>query len=87
MELPRDLKKHLDEYERSLLLAAMRAHGGHRTEVGKAMGLTLRQVRYRLSRLKIRKADWVGTAIVVVERCHVTVPTDAIGRPDPGWRD
>lgn len=87
MALPSDLKKHLDEYERYLLLSAMRECGGNRTAVGKMLGLTLRQVRYRLARLKIKKADWVGTAIVVVERRHLTVPRDAIRYPNSEWRD
>ena len=45
------LKKELLAAERSLILAALKAHGGHRAHAAKALGLSVRAMRYRLQKL------------------------------------
>jgi len=52
-ELPRDLAVYLDEVERSILLRALEAHRFNRTAAGASLGLSLRQMRYRMARLNI----------------------------------
>lgn len=51
--LPSDLGSFLDRVERDILEQAMRQHGQNRTAAGAALGLSLRQMRYRLARLKV----------------------------------
>ena len=51
--LPSDLARHLDEVERSILVRALAQHGFNRTAAGAHMGLSLRQMRYRMARLGI----------------------------------
>jgi two-component system response regulator PilR (NtrC family) len=51
--LPRDLQTHLDEVERDILLRALEKHRYNRTAAGASMGLSLRQMRYRMARLGI----------------------------------
>ena len=48
-----DLQAQLDQLERSLLLQALRATQFNRTAAAARLGLTLRQLRYRMVRLKI----------------------------------
>ncbi|MCB8748617.1 sigma-54 dependent transcriptional regulator [Rhodoferax sp. U2-2l] len=48
-----DLQAQLDQLERSLLLQALRATQFNRTAAAARLGLTLRQLRYRMARLKI----------------------------------
>lgn len=43
-----DLVGHLAEVERSILERALRLHGGNRTQAGREIGLSLRQMRYRM---------------------------------------
>jgi two-component system, NtrC family, response regulator PilR len=52
-ELPADLQSHLDEQERRIVLAALRANGFNRTAAAQRLGMTLRQMRYRIDRLGI----------------------------------
>ena len=52
-ELPCDLAVYLDEVERSILLRALEAHRFNRTAAGASLGLSLRQMRYRMARLNI----------------------------------
>jgi two-component system response regulator PilR (NtrC family) len=52
-ELPKDLQEHLDQQERQILVAALRGTGFNRTLAAKLLGLSLRQIRYRIARLKI----------------------------------
>lgn len=52
-ELPADLAVYLDEVERSILLRALARHRFNRTAAGAALGLSLRQMRYRMARLGI----------------------------------
>ncbi len=48
-----DLQAQLDQLERSLLLQALRATQFNRTAAAAGLGLNLRQMRYRMARLKI----------------------------------
>ena len=51
--LPTDLQVHLDAVEREILLRALDRHRYNRTAAGASMGLSLRQMRYRMARLGI----------------------------------
>jgi two-component system response regulator PilR (NtrC family) len=54
--VPADLVAYLDEVEREVLVRALELHRCNRTAAGAAMGLTLRQMRYRMARLGIQVA-------------------------------
>jgi two-component system response regulator PilR (NtrC family) len=56
VELPTDLVAYLDEAERQVLVRALERHRYNRTAAGAAMGLTLRQMRYRMARLGVSVA-------------------------------
>lgn len=56
-ELPADLAVYLDEAEREILLRALARHRFNRTAAGAALGLSLRQIRYRMARLGITAGD------------------------------
>ena len=45
--------RHLDEVERDILLRALDRHRNNRTAAGASLGLSLRQMRYRMARLGI----------------------------------
>ncbi len=51
--LPRDLAVYLDEVEREILEAALERHRYNRTAAGASLGLSLRQMRYRMARLGV----------------------------------
>ncbi len=51
--LPSDLQSHLDRQERDILIQALRATGFNRTVAATRLGLSLRQMRYRIARLRI----------------------------------
>ncbi|MFT7117630.1 MAG: two-component system response regulator PilR (NtrC family) [Rhodoferax sp.] len=51
--LPRDLQSHLDRQERSILIQALLETGFNRTAAASRLGLSLRQMRYRIARLQI----------------------------------
>ena len=51
--LPSDLVAHLDEIERDILERALDRHRYNRTAAGASLGLSLRQMRYRMARLGI----------------------------------
>jgi len=51
--LPADLATYLDEVEKRLLLRALEQHRNNRTAAGASLGLSLRQMRYRMARLGI----------------------------------
>lgn len=55
--LPSDLQAHLDQQERAILLQALRETGFNRTAAAAALGLSLRQIRYRIDRLNIALDD------------------------------
>ena len=62
--LPTDLAAYLDKREREVLVRALERHRYNRTAAGAAMGLTLRQMRYRMARLGIQVA---GDGVTVDE--------------------
>ncbi|MEX8506677.1 MAG: sigma-54-dependent transcriptional regulator [Leptothrix ochracea] len=51
--LPTDLARYLDDMEREILVRALDNHNHNRTAAGQRLGLTLRQMRYRMARLGI----------------------------------
>jgi two-component system response regulator PilR (NtrC family) len=51
--LPKNLEAHLDEVERDILLRALEHHRYNRTAAGASLGLSLRQMRYRMARLGV----------------------------------
>lgn len=50
---PTDLQSHLDQQEREILVKTLKETGFNRTEAANRLGLSLRQIRYRIARLKI----------------------------------
>jgi len=52
-ELPTDLQDHLDRQERDILVKALQETGYNRTAAAAKLGLSLRQIRYRIARLGI----------------------------------
>ena len=55
--LPTDLEAHLDAVEREILERALERHRYNRTAAGASLGLSLRQMRYRMARLGVGAAD------------------------------
>jgi two-component system response regulator PilR (NtrC family) len=55
--LPSDLAAYLDEVERDILERALERHRYNRTAAGASLGLSLRQMRYRMARLRVGAAD------------------------------
>jgi two-component system response regulator PilR (NtrC family) len=51
--LPADLQAYLDDIEREVLYRALQKHRYNRTAAGESLGLTLRQMRYRMARLGV----------------------------------
>ncbi len=51
--LPNDLAKFLDDVERDILVRALEHHRFNRTAAGISLGLSLRQMRYRMARLNV----------------------------------
>jgi two-component system response regulator PilR (NtrC family) len=51
--LPNDLQTYLDELERNILSQALQDTGFNRTAAAERLGLSLRQMRYRIARLRI----------------------------------
>ncbi|MDD2919765.1 sigma-54 dependent transcriptional regulator [Rhodoferax sp.] len=51
--IPGDLQRYLDELERSILSRALLATDFNRTAAATRLGLSLRQIRYRIARLRI----------------------------------
>ena len=56
-QLPSDLVAHLDAVEREILERALERHRYNRTAAGASLGLSLRQMRYRMARLGVGAAD------------------------------
>jgi two-component system response regulator PilR (NtrC family) len=52
--LPSDLVSHLDQVERDILIQALHKHRLNRTAAGSSLGLSLRQMRYRMARLGVQ---------------------------------
>jgi two-component system response regulator PilR (NtrC family) len=55
--LPSDLAAYLDEVERDILERALERHRYNRTAAGASLGLSLRQMRYRMARLGVGAAE------------------------------
>jgi two-component system response regulator PilR (NtrC family) len=55
--IPTDLAGHLDQLEREILVKALEKHRLNRTAAGVNLGLSLRQMRYRMARLGIKITD------------------------------
>jgi len=51
--LPTDLQGHLDQQERDILVKTLKETSFNRTLAASRLGLSLRQIRYRIARLKI----------------------------------
>lgn len=52
-ELPSNLEVYLDSIEHDILLRALEQHRFNRTAAGASLGLSLRQMRYRMARLNV----------------------------------
>jgi two-component system, NtrC family, response regulator PilR len=52
-DLPTDLVAYLDQVERDILVRALEQHRYNRTAAGVSLGLSLRQIRYRMARLGV----------------------------------
>jgi two-component system response regulator PilR (NtrC family) len=59
--LPSDLAIHLDAIERDILIRALERHRFNRTAAGASLGLSLRQMRYRMARLGVNVGGDAGT--------------------------
>jgi two-component system response regulator PilR (NtrC family) len=55
--LPEDLATYLDGVERDILVRALERYRCNRTAAGASLGLSLRQMRYRMARLGVQVAD------------------------------
>ena len=55
--LPSDLALFLDAVERDILVRALEQHRFNRTAAGASLGLSLRQMRYRMARLGVMVAE------------------------------
>jgi two-component system response regulator PilR (NtrC family) len=53
VRIPSDLQSHLDSAEREILIQALHETGFNRTAAAARLGLSLRQMRYRIARLRI----------------------------------
>ena len=51
--IPNDLQHHLDQQEREILVKVLQETGFNRTAAAARLGLSLRQIRYRIARLNI----------------------------------
>jgi two-component system, NtrC family, response regulator PilR len=59
-ELPKDLQAHLDEQERHIIVRALKDTGFNRTAAAARLGMSLRQIRYRMARLGIEDDEGAG---------------------------
>ena len=58
--LPDDLAKYLDDVERDILVRALEHYRFNRTAAGISLGLSLRQMRYRMARLNVNVGGEAG---------------------------
>jgi two-component system, NtrC family, response regulator PilR len=58
--LPSDIAAYLDEVERDILVRALERHRCNRTAAGASLGLSLRQMRYRMARLGVNVGGDLG---------------------------
>ncbi len=59
--VPDDLQLYLDQQEREVLLRALQDAGFNRTAAAARLGLSLRQIRYRIARLGITTPPGIGS--------------------------
>jgi len=59
-EVPNDLQGYLDQQEREILIRALQETGFNRTAAAARLGLSLRQIRYRIARLGIATPNGDG---------------------------
>ncbi|MFG5775689.1 sigma-54-dependent transcriptional regulator [Comamonas sp. J-3] len=59
-ELPQDLQAWMDELERDILVRALKEYGFNRTAAAARLGISLRQIRYRMERLQIADPNESG---------------------------
>jgi two-component system response regulator PilR (NtrC family) len=64
--LPGDLAAYLDGVERDILVRALERYRFNRTAAGASLGLSLRQMRYRMARLGVQVAEH-GLAVEAIE--------------------
>jgi two-component system, NtrC family, response regulator PilR len=57
VDMPSDLQAYLDQREREILVRALRESGFNRTAAAQRLGLSLRQIRYRIARLAIAAGE------------------------------
>ncbi len=55
--MPQDLQSYMDSQEREILVKALQETGFNRTAAAARLGLSLRQIRYRIARLNIAVPD------------------------------
>jgi len=58
--LPSDLQAYLDQVERDILMRALERYRYNRTAAGASLGLSLRQMRYRMARLGVITGEGPG---------------------------
>jgi len=59
-QMPNDLQGYLDQQEREILIRALQETGFNRTAAAARLGLSLRQIRYRIARLGIATPNGDG---------------------------
>jgi two-component system response regulator PilR (NtrC family) len=64
-----DLERHLEDYERTILIKALEKTNGNRTEAARLLRVSFRSMRYRLSKLGITGID---TGVDLAERTPTT---------------
>ncbi len=57
LEVPQDLQRYMDEQERNILCSVLQETRFNRTAAAAKLGLSLRQIRYRIARLNIAMPD------------------------------
>jgi two-component system response regulator PilR (NtrC family) len=76
--LPDDLAAHLDAVERDILMRALAHHRCNRTAAGASLGLSLRQMRYRMARLGVQVAEQ-GPAVEIQQEVTGVSQTGQVG--------
>jgi two-component system response regulator PilR (NtrC family) len=66
-----DLERHLEEYERGIIIKALERTGGNRTEAARLLHVSFRSIRYRLSKLGVTGID---TGVELVDRPPLPEP-------------
>jgi two-component system, NtrC family, response regulator PilR len=66
-----DLERHLEEYERTILIKALEKTAGNRTEAARLLRVSFRSMRYRLSKLGITGVD---TSVEASDRTPLPEP-------------